>query len=237
MAKGSLDNAAICFETALQMEPRSDLAYGGLADVMREKGDDAKALVYLQKATDLNPYSPVYHWQMAHIFLNLGKIDQAMQNYWATVHLEPNAQKVSDLAWNMHLLGYDKIAKQTLRQVMISMPGDDKTEIRMAWLMATSPDSTLRNGSEAVRLATEALQSMHPIRSPELLDVLAVAQAAAGQFPAAQATLQEALAKAADHPPAYQAMLHAQLTAFQQGQPWQDRPATSHTAIQKPHGA
>jgi Flp pilus assembly protein TadD len=235
--KGSVDNAAICFETALQMDPKSDLAYGGLACVTQAKHESAKALVNLQRAITLNPYNAGYHFQQSQILLDLGRTEEARAAFHAAFRLEPNAEKVSDLAWTMHLRGQDGLAVWALRKALASKPGDDKTEIRLAWILATSQDTTLRNGPEAVRLASEVLRAMQPIRSPELLDVLAVAQAGAGQYPAAQATLQEAIAKAADHPQDYRTMLQAQLAAFQQGQPWLDRPATSNLASKKPNGA
>lgn len=237
LLKGSLASAATCFETARQMNPKDDLALAGLASVMQAKHKNNLALDYLQQAITLNPYYPGYRWQKSQILLDLGHTAEAIAAFWVTVRLEPNAQKVSDYAWTMHLQGQDRDALQALRQALATKPGDDRTEIRLAWILATCSNDALRNGPEALQLATALLRAQQPIRSSEMLDLLAVAQAAAGQYTAAQATVQEALAKATDHPPVYQAMLHAQLTAFQEGQSWQDRPAASNSASQKPQGA
>ena len=235
--KGSLVNAAVCFETARKVNPKDDLALSGLASVMQVEGKSAKALDYIQKAINLNPYMAGFRFQQSQILLGVGRTEEAISAFRAAAQLEPNAQKLSNLAWNMHLQGQDGTAIWALRQALASKPSDTNTGIRLAWILATSPDATLRDGREALRLASEVLRAMQPIRSPELLDVLAVAQAEVGQYSAAQATLQEAIAKATNHPLAYQAMLHAQLTAFQQGQPWQDRPVASNSASQKPQGA
>jgi tetratricopeptide (TPR) repeat protein len=216
------------------VNPGDDLALSGLASVMQAKGKIAKALDFIKQAIILNPYKAGYRFQQSQILLSAGRNEEALIAFWAAARLEPNAQKLSDFAWTMHLESQDGAAVQGLRQALASKPGDAKTEIRLAWILATSPDATLRNGPEAVRLASEALRAMRPIRSPELLDVLAVAQAAAGQYMAAQTTLKEAITNAADHPPAYQAMLQAQLTALKQSQPWRDRPAASNTASQNP---
>lgn len=237
LLKGSIASAATCFETARQMNPKDDLALAGLASILQMKHQGAKALVDLQQAIALNPYYPGYRWQTSQILLDLSRTAEAQAAFQETIRLEPNALKVSDYAWTMHLRGQDGEALRALRQALATKPGDTKTEIRLAWILATSPDTTLRNGPEAIRLASDVLRAMQPIRSPELLDVLAVAQAEAGQYPAAQATLQEALAKAADHPLDYRTMLQTQLAAFQQGQPWLDRPAASGMASRKPAGA
>ncbi len=234
--KGSIDNAAICFKTALQMDPRNDPAYGGLASVLQMKHEDAQSLAAIAKAIALDPYNPAYRWQKSQILLDLGCAKDAQAAFREAVRLDPSAARASNLAWIMHQRNQDTEAIWALEQALKTRPGDAKTEIRLAWILATTQNASLRNAPEAVHLAGVVIRSQG-LRSPELLDVLAVAQAGAGQYPAAQATVQEALAKAADHPPAYQAMLKAQLAAFQQGQPWLDRPATSTMAPKNPKGA
>ena len=57
----------------------------------------------------------------------------------------------------------------------------------MAWLLATTSDTTLRNGTRAVALATQAVQ-LSEGGNPLILRTLAAAYAAAGSYgPAAEA--------------------------------------------------
>jgi tetratricopeptide (TPR) repeat protein len=64
----------------------------------------------------------------------------------------------------------------------------------LAWLLATSSDSSLRNGSEAVRLAERAdSTSSRSDKHPTVLRILAAAYAEAGQFDEAKETAQHAL--------------------------------------------
>ena len=63
----------------------------------------------------------------------------------------------------------------------------------LAWLLATHPDATVRDGAEAVRLAELAVSSADA-PTPGLLDTLAAAYAAAGRFEEAARTA----ARAAD---------------------------------------
>jgi tetratricopeptide (TPR) repeat protein len=65
----------------------------------------------------------------------------------------------------------------------------------LAWFLATNPDATLRNGPEAVRLASHAC-AVTGRRNPELLDTLAAAYAEAGRFPEAINVALEAIAVA-----------------------------------------
>jgi cytochrome c-type biogenesis protein CcmH/NrfG len=64
----------------------------------------------------------------------------------------------------------------------------------LAWLLATSSDATLRNGSEAVQLAERAdSASSRSDNHPTVLRILAAAYAEAGQFAEAKETAQHAL--------------------------------------------
>lgn len=66
----------------------------------------------------------------------------------------------------------------------------------LAWLLATAPDATFRNGREAVRLAKKALATATNAQSPGVEDTLAAAYAEANEFPRAVETEKHALAQA-----------------------------------------
>jgi cytochrome c-type biogenesis protein CcmH/NrfG len=61
----------------------------------------------------------------------------------------------------------------------------------VAWLLATAPEATLRNGSEAVQLAEGASDSAPD--NAKALDILAASRAEDGQFARASATAARAL--------------------------------------------
>lgn len=93
-----------------------------------------------------------------------------------------------------------------------------------AWLLATSPHGELRNGSQAVTLA---LQAVRRDRSPAYLDTLAAAYAEAGKFGQAVETQREALALAENGPAQpgkaqLIAELRTHLEAFEAGRPWRE---------------
>ena len=67
----------------------------------------------------------------------------------------------------------------------------------LAWLLATSSDSSLRNGSEAVLLAEQAdSESSRSENHPVVLRILAAAYAESGRFGDAKQTAQKALREA-----------------------------------------
>src|SRR5207244_12523740 len=64
--------------------------------------------------------------------------------------------------------------------------------VGLAWRLATGPDSWLRDAAEAVRLAERAAD-LSDRRDARVLDLLAAAYAASGDFDRAVATAQAAL--------------------------------------------
>lgn len=238
LMKGSVDNAATCFETAIQLDPSNDVAYGGLASVAQAKRNLIKARGYIKKAIGINPYNPSFREHQAQILMDLGDVAGAREAFHAGVRLLSSAEKISDLGWTMHGRALDADALDALRQALAMVPDHAKTRIRMAWLLATSQDASLRNGPEAVRQAETVLQSQHPVRSPETLDLLAVALAEAGRFPEARAALQEALAQSKDRQESWVPGLEKHLALFERQEPFHDatinqlRPGPSRAGVQ-----
>jgi hypothetical protein len=68
-----------------------------------------------------------------------------------------------------------------------------QVRISLAWLLATCPEASLRNGNRAVELARQAEGLAGGGESPQLLDTLAAAYAEAGRFGEAVATAKRAL--------------------------------------------
>ena len=80
----------------------------------------------------------------------------------------------------------------------LQIDADDlNTQSNLAWVFATAPDATLRNGPEAVRMAENVLAQSE--RAPILLRTLAAAYAETGRFSDAIATTREAIELAKAH--------------------------------------
>ena len=85
----------------------------------------------------------------------------------------------------------------------------------MAWFFATQPDATLRNGSEAVRLAEHAC-ALAGRTAPEMLAALAAAYAESGRVSEAINLAEEARARSSGNPDMLN-LTEKLLAAFQAG--------------------
>jgi tetratricopeptide (TPR) repeat protein len=94
----------------------------------------------------------------------------------------------------------------------------------LAWMLATCPDNSLRDGNRAVALAQSAVQ-LSGDKVPEILDTLAAAYAEAGRFPEAIATARQAAALSAEQNknPLTDAIQN-QLKLFEVNTPYHEKP-------------
>ena len=92
----------------------------------------------------------------------------------------------------------------------------------LAWILASNPDPSLRDGARAVALALRADQ-LAGGQNPIILGTLAAAYAEVGKFSQAAATAQRALQLAGPrtNSPAA-AALRAQIALYQSGSPFRD---------------
>ena len=88
-----------------------------------------------------------------------------------------------------------------------------------AWLLATNPDDTIRDGALALSYAQRAVAK---VQTPAYLDTLAAAYAELGQFAEAVATQEQAIALVDDAQSELAAELQGHLLAYRDGKPWRE---------------
>ena len=116
-----------------------------------------------------------------------------------------------------------------LRRALQIDPGFPDVLNNLAWLLASGPDPSLRNGPEAVQLAERACQ-LTEYRRTIMLGTLAAAYAEAGRFSEAVATAERAIALAsASGNQILAAKNHELLQLFRDGKPYHEpaSPASS----------
>ena len=113
-------------------------------------------------------------------------------------------------------------AAQHMRAGLERAPDSAGLANGLAWVLATAPDDSLRNGTEAVRLAEQARDATQGLQH-EFLDTLAAAYAEVGRFDDAIATAEQAVKLAAEAAaPAKAEEYRTRLELYRQHMPYRD---------------
>jgi Flp pilus assembly protein TadD len=97
------------------------------------------------------------------------------------VRVEPRTDLRLRLAALLHETGNVGEAVEQYRAALRREPDSLEALNNLAWLLATSPDAAVRNGSDAVRFAEQACRLTNRT-NPGLIGTLAAAYAEAGRF-------------------------------------------------------
>ena len=191
---GSYAEAAEHFDAVVKLQPDSAPAHYNLGTVLSSLGRTDEAMAQFREALRIEPRYALAHNNLGHALVMIGKPDEARREFSEAARLDA---KLADPHYNLGAIdvtdGNLAAAAGEFRQAVALQPDWIQPVKTLAWLLATAPSESLRNGDEAVQLASHAADLTHR-GDPEVLDILAAAQAAAGRFDAAVATCEEALA-------------------------------------------
>jgi tetratricopeptide (TPR) repeat protein len=192
-ALGRTPQAAIHFEASLKMKPDSAAAHFNLGTVLTLMGRLNEASDRYRRALEIRPDYPQAHNNLGNVLLLQGNIEEALQHLRETLRLDPgNHEAHYNVASIARTRGDLSEAINHFREAVALRPDSMPAVVGLAWLLATAPDASLREPGEAVRLAEHATD-LTERREPGVLDMLAAAYAAAGQFDRAMSTSQAAL--------------------------------------------
>ena len=154
-----------------------------------------------------------------------GRMDEAVQHYCLALSIKPDYAVAHD---NLHKIFAE--AMKHYREVLRSEPDNAAAANNLAWLLATCPVASLRQGAEAVEIAQHA-NRVSGGNQPAVLDTLAAAYAEAGRFSEAVQTARKAQKLAAQRNKlALADVLSTRITLYEAGKPFQQPPAAADTS-------
>jgi tetratricopeptide (TPR) repeat protein len=210
VALGQLEGAVQHFQEALRLRPNYAPGHLNLSSALAEQGQWDKAMGHFREALALDPSCALYHRNLAAALLAQGKLDEAIAGQLGQLlvregrhsEAEPylrealrfeatNAVVRAFLATTLHQQGKTDEALRQFEECVRLDPDRPEPLHNIAWIRATHPDVTFRNGSEAVRVAERACQ-LTDRKNPFFLDCLAAAYAETGRWTDAVSTAREA---------------------------------------------
>ncbi|MBI5775724.1 MAG: tetratricopeptide repeat protein [Verrucomicrobia bacterium] len=222
-AKGQPAEAIVEYREALRLNPNSPDTHNNLALALKSLGKTPEAVPHFAEAVRLRPGFVTARIDLGEAYIRQGKFAEAAEQFEAVLKMKPGDGFVH---YNMGLaqIGLKKIipAIEHLRLAVQYSPNLPTTFNALAWILAAHPDPKIRNGEEAVKLATRAIElSGKP--SARLMNTLAVAQAQAGKYDEALATAAKAVEQAnATSQKELAAQIQKQMQAYQLKRPFHD---------------
>jgi Flp pilus assembly protein TadD len=185
IARGQFDEAISHAREAVRIRPDSADAHNNLGVAFSRKGRMAEARDQLERVVGLNPERPKVHYNLATVFLHSGQVEKAIEHFEKELQVQPGfAEARNNLGIAFTQKGDLREAIVQWRQTLQLEPNNLDAQCNIAWILATSPDDSIRDGREAIELARRAVRLSNE-RNPRILRLLAASYAEAGQFPEA----------------------------------------------------
>jgi len=188
-----IDDALKNFSKAIDLDPSCVGVESNLGHAMLAGGLVDKAIPHLQKAVDISPKSAELQSDLAAALEQRGRVDEAIPHFEQALQLAPHLVRAH------HYLGVALVSKGQTAQAVAQWRDalrDDPDNVRIlnetAWVLATSLDQGLRDGKEAVRLASRAAE-LTSTQDPSILGTLAAAYAEVGEYAKAVETDHQAV--------------------------------------------
>lgn len=219
---GETEAAIDHFRQAVALNPHFVKARENLADALLAAGRTEDAVAACLAAFDKGPNTPRARLVLAQALADPTVAADTIARHAETARRTPTAAAHRDHALLLLAAGRSNEGRAALRQAARLPVSAPTTTASIAWLLATLPEAEPADHELALQLATQAAVATDR-RSARLLDVLSVAQAAAGRFDEASATAQAALGLApAEHDQTLLRALRYRLALFERGEPYRE---------------
>jgi tetratricopeptide (TPR) repeat protein len=224
-------NSETLFRHALAVTSNNDVAENNLGIVFLGQGKLDEAISLLQAAVDLRSDNSPAHENLAKALLKKGQVADALVHYRKLLELQPDNIEVHNIVGTV-LIQQGRVGEgvEEWQKVLAIQPDNGNAMSNLAWVFATSPDESLRDGPKAVQLAEQALR-ISGRRIPILFRTLAAAYAENGQFFEAVQTAQQGIELANNQGNSGLATeLQSNITLYEEHQPLRDSSLTNGSA-------
>ncbi|MBL8829259.1 MAG: tetratricopeptide repeat protein [Planctomycetaceae bacterium] len=183
-------------------QKKVDQAIADLREIVRRDPDDLETL-----------------FQIAVLYRGQKNFGRALALFDELLEKQPEAWFVRYGRADAYLsLGKHREALRDYDAALKQQPKDSGLLNNLAWLLATSPEASVRNGKRAIELATQACE-ITEFKAAHILSTLAAAYAESGDFATAKKWSQKALELCS---PDLKSNLAKELASYEAGKPWRE---------------
>jgi tetratricopeptide (TPR) repeat protein len=166
---------------AIRLNPKYADAYHNRGIYYSDTGEFDKAIADFSQAIRFNPRSMTFHGR-AKAYENSEKFDKAIADYDRVIRFA--TKDANDYPVRGHAYfkkGNYKAALSDFEKAVQLSPNNANALSGLAWLRATCPDASLRNGKEAIPMSMRACE-LTGWKEPAAISTLAAAYAETGDF-------------------------------------------------------
>jgi len=220
---GRLDEALPHLRLGAAFSPNLRGVHYILGNALLAKGLLADGLDQYEIYVNQKPDDPTAQFNFGNVLLEHGQPGDAILHFQKALQLRPDMPEYHyKLANAFSQSGRAADAISQYEQALQNHPDYIQACNNLAWILASNPDPSLRDGARAVALASRADQLSRG-QNPTILGTLSVAYAEAGNFPQAIATARRALQLLGPESNSPMAVsLRAQIALYQSGSPFRD---------------
>ncbi len=196
LGQGHTEEAAHHFRQALEFNPDQAEAHTGLGNALVTQGQINQAVRYYRQALQIRPDDAMARYNLGNALAGQGRLEEAIVHYRRALRTMPGyAEAHNNLGLALAASGQWSPALRHFEKAFQLQPNWEAPLNGMASILVEHPNPRVRNPERAIQLAKRAAELTQHQSAP-VLNTLASAQAAAGQFARAVTTAQKALALA-----------------------------------------
>lgn len=160
-----------------------------------------EAISLMTRALELSPNNPAIWTNRGNCYSKTGDLAKAVSDYDKALELAlkingPTDKRLCYIYYNKaYAFDFRNLHAKAIPLYEKVIALDSKypdAKGNLAWILATTSETRLRNPDQAIALITQEMKGASP-KNPELLDTLAAAQAAKGNFEEAMRSQQQAV--------------------------------------------
>ena len=223
------------YRTTIAGNPDCWMAHNNLGLALAGRGQVEEAITHYQTALEIKPKFAEAHNNFGVVLGQRGRFDEAIIHFRQALKIKPDYANAHNNFGNA-LAGQGKIAAAIVqwREAVRLQPNELGFVNQLAWVLATCPEASVRNGAEAIELAQRAVR-ISGGREPAVLGTLAAAYAEAGRFSEAVQTARKARELAVQqNKPGLAESIGAKIPLYKAGTPFRESLQPSPTRSAAP---
>ncbi len=196
---GKLKQAAEHYQQALKIDSENVAAHYNLGKILESQDNIDEAVSHLRQALKAKPDNATIRLEIGVLLTGQGEYDRAIKHFNESLRIKPDWPKAHyELGSAYYLQGRTDLAITHWTETVRLKPDFIKALNNLAWVLAVCRDANIYNPTAAVKFALKTCE-LTQYSNLDSLDTLAVAYAAAGDFPKAIEIAEKALQLAVDN--------------------------------------